>query len=130
MLEHIFALGALGGGLWLVGCSSPSAGAGGSSSADASCSPTCTFSCDVKNATYGCYEYDNIPSIELSMAGMMCTGQGGTVGTGCSSTNRLGTCAATGAGVTTKKAFYSDGSLTASQAQNACTSHGGVWTAG
>ena len=103
----------------------------GGSSTTSSGTPGNDFSCDFKISTMEiCAEYDNLPAADLSAEASACTGENGTVGTGCSSTNRLGTCSLAAGGVTADEAFYSDGGLSAATAQMSCTSGGGTWTPG
>ena len=119
MHKHILSIFSLGllGGVLLVGC--------GSSSTSGS-----SFSCEVKSsALHACYEYDNIPAATAMAEQSACTAQQGTAGTACPTSNKLGSCSQTSAGVTAKEFYYSDvGGLTAAQAQMACTSGGGTWS--
>ncbi len=55
-----------------------------------------------------------------------CSAEGGTAGTACATANALGVCA----GITVKEYYYAGGMFTAAQAQTACMTEGGTWTAG
>jgi hypothetical protein len=86
------------------------------------------FSCDTTGGgTHVCSEYDDVEtSAQLAALQSACTAETGTAGTACATANVLGVCA----GVTVKQFYYTGGALTAAQAQMACTTEGGTWTAG
>jgi hypothetical protein len=94
-----------------------------------------TFSCDFKmsegtTTTHECTEYDNLPSADDAAESSGCTTEMGTAGTGCSATDSLGSCAISLGGLDYKTFFYSDGGLTAAEAQMDCTAESGTWSAG
>jgi hypothetical protein len=107
-----------------------STGAGAPSSSSSG-GGTVTFSCDITTGgTHVCLELDNLPAASQGTETTTCTTTDmGTPGTGCSATNRLGTCALPSTtSIVTKEAYYSDGTLDATQAQTACSSANGTWT--
>jgi hypothetical protein len=108
-------------------------GAGGSSSMG----PLPNLSCELSTTQAGssglnCIEFDSPTAAIAQAETTSCSSSMGTVGTGCSTTGLLGSCAlpSTTAGLNEKEFFYSTGSLTAADAQTACTDANGTWTAG
>lgn len=90
---------------------------------------TVTFSCNI-SASFICEEFDALPSADLSTEQSACSSDGGTAGTGCPTSNLLGSCEITSGGFDTKEFYYSGGALTAASAQTSCQSSNGTWTAG
>jgi hypothetical protein len=104
-------------GLFSVGCGSSSSSGGG-------------FSCETTVAsTHSCVEYDDLTSEQTTAVTDACTAEKGTAGSSCSTTGALGTCSLTAGGITEKETFYSSGGLTAAEAESACKSGSGTWTA-
>jgi hypothetical protein len=96
-------------GLWAMGC-------GGGNSAGSG------LTCDVGagSAGHACYAYP-------ASANLTTCPQGSSVSS-CPSTNKLGTCTVMAGGVSASVTYYSDGGLTAMQAQSGCTQGGGTWS--
>ena len=89
------------------------------------------FSCDITTSgVHVCAEVDNPDPSTASAFQSACMSGGGTPGTGCSSANRLGTCATSANGFTETESFYAGNGITPPVAQTACTSAGGTWTPG
>jgi hypothetical protein len=87
-------------------------------------------SCDINTAVHVCAEIDNPDQGTASTFQSSCMASGGTPGTGCSSANRLGTCAMSANGISETGSFYSGPGVTVAAAQMACASAGGTWTSG
>jgi hypothetical protein len=115
--------------LGLLGCS---LGAGCNSTTDGP-----TFTCNYTITTDGgassvCAEYVTPPITVTTDLETACMAEQGTPGSTCSSAGRLGTCAriSSTTSISENDAYYSDGGLTAAEAQAACTTSGGTWTPG
>ncbi len=94
-----------------------------------------TFSCDVMvtsgtTTVHQCSEYVNLPAADQASAQSACAAAMGTLGTACSTTDVLGTCTVTSGALTEEQFYYADGTITAADAQMACTSANGTWTPG
>lgn len=94
----------------------------------AGCGGTSTFSCDTtKSSTHTCIFYDGV-SGDVDPSKASCTANGGTVGSSCTMTGVVGSCAVTApageSGVVTS--FFYD-TLPPNAAQN-CTSIRGMFT--
>jgi hypothetical protein len=93
-----------------------------------------TFSCDVvtsgTTSIHECSEYTNLPAADLAAAQSSCAAAMGTPGTACSMTGALGFCTVTAGALTEEQFYYTDGTLTAAEAQMACTGAKGTWTPG
>lgn len=108
------------------------AGVGCSSSSNSTLS--CTFT---EVGINECAEYDNLPSADDNAITTECTSVlMGTTGSGCSTSNLVGSCAMTvsmaSAGSLTYKTFmYTTGTTSdAATLQSSCTLGGGTWKAG
>ncbi len=96
--------------------------------------PLPNFSCELPSTastSFSCIEVDSPTAAIVQSETQYCTSVMGTQGTGCPTAGALGSCTipSTG-GVVEKEFFSSTGTLTAAQAQSACTSESGTWTAG
>jgi hypothetical protein len=129
----IFVVGLLGCSL-AVACKSSSTtsstkGTGGSSTGSSGTSSGGSgFSCDFMVAgVHECAEYDGLTSEQNTAEKSACTAEGGTAGSSCTSTGRVGTCAQSASGLTYKTSYYSG---TAATDEAGCKAAGGTWTAG
>ena len=111
-----------GGKVVLDGGGSSTGGGGGAPSGTA---------CDVTmGGVHVCLTLGGVTSSEASSFETACAAQGGTSPGACADANRLGICTVTAAGITESIVYYADGGLTASVAEQSCTSGGGTWAAG
>jgi hypothetical protein len=109
-------------GLLAMGCSSSTSGGG-------------TFSCDQSETVgtttvHSCAEYTNLPDADQTSVSDSCTAGMGTAGTGCPTTDSLGSCALKLDTIDYSTFYYSDGGETADDASTSCTDAGGTWMAG
>jgi hypothetical protein len=92
-------------------------------------SPGNGFSCDFTVAdVHECSEYSNLPAADVDAEQSACEAESGTTGTGCSSTNSLGSCTFSAGGINYAEFYYADGGETASDAQMGCDAAGGNWS--
>jgi hypothetical protein len=88
-----------------------------------------SFSCNfIGDGEHTCKEDDNFSPSNLSALQSDCTSTGGMAVTSCPTAKLLGTCAMTQRGLTQKMSYYSDGRITATMAEMACTFFRGTWT--
>jgi hypothetical protein len=90
------------------------------------------FACDfTTSGAHICEAIVDPTASEISALQTACNAEGGTTPSACSTTNALGTCSESAGGLTASITYYADSSsITASEAQQACTAGGGTWSDG
>ncbi len=87
------------------------------------------FSCSYALGTLDvCADYTDIDAAEMTVAQGSCTAQSGTAVVSCPAASSLGTCTLASDGVAFSLIFYSGGGATTAEAEQACTTEGGVWS--
>jgi hypothetical protein len=109
----------------------------GGTKSSAAAATTKNFSCNVP-AAFMCVSVTGIPiATDMTQGNTLCTNGGGTIGTSCSTANRVGTCTYPGAPVEVDSYYF--GGLVAAAAETACTTAdptstpptpAGTWKAG
>ncbi len=104
--------------------SSSSAGAGGGGPVVGGTDVTCSFNVDTLSY---CVVAEDVAPSDVDQFSTACTAAGGMVLPACPTTGSLGTCAVTKSGMTYATMWYMG--LTSDQAETACGSQNGTWTA-
>jgi hypothetical protein len=122
-----FALGACGGNVVVDSGdgTTTTTGTGSSSGTSAGGVSSCDFTAD---GIHECSQYTNVSAMDTSGELLTCADESGTIGSGCTSTGELGTCAFPVAEGSYAQFYYDSGGQTADEAQMGCTEASGTWS--